>query len=218
MGRAKEKEAPQKRKGPLSIFQCDQCSKTYKHRTSLNIHMKKVHIEKGPHMSSEISKQKKTLDKTSVKIDIPDTRHVQEMTTSRKPPKLPSLSNVIDKIQMKPIENTGKSDSAPEEEEQDIFRKEILETEEEEVNVERENNKEEDAETQSIWTSPSPALKNQSEKRRTSLSTPGVPLKKPRRLPDGTPIKEGYGRKEETRRVRPEEVHPSQRAVKSKGE
>ena len=210
-GRAKEKEVSQANESPLSVFQCDQCSKTYKRRTSLNTHMKKAHLKKGPDMSSEISK-KKTQDKTSTKKDIPENRHVTVMKSSRIPSKLPTLSNFVDKIQMRPIENSSKSDSrtAPEEEEQEIH-----ETEEKEV--EREDNKEEEAETETesmLRTSASPARKGQSEKRRNdSPTTTGVPLKKPRRLPDGTPTKEGYRRKEVARRER-----PVQKAVNSKGE
>ena len=210
-GQAKEKEGSQANESPLSVFQCDQCSKTYKRRTSLKTHMKNAHLKKGPDMSSEIPK-KKTQDKTSAKKDIPKNRHVTEMKSSRIPSKFPTLSNVVDKIQMRPIENCSKSDSltAPEEEEQELH-----ETEEKEVIVEREDNKEEEAETElKLRMSPSLAPKGQSEKRRIdSPPTTGVPLKKPRRLPDGTPTKEGYRRKEVTRRER-----PVQKAVNSKGE
>ena len=205
-GQAKEKEVPQVQNGLQSVFQCEKCSKTYKHRTSLNMHVKKAHAEKGPDTSSELLKNactKKTQDNNPGKIDIPQNRHVKEMTSSRRPSNLPHLSNVIDKIQMKPIKMS-------EEEEQDLYSKETYETEEEEVNVVREDIMEEEANQQSPSTA---ATVSQSEKRKAdSPSTPEVLVKKPLRLADGRPTREGSRRKEETRGGRPV------KEVNSKGE
>ena len=163
-------------------------------------------------MSSEISKDpclKKTQEKSPAKIDILKDRHVKEMTSSRRPSILPSLSNVIDKIKMRKIENSGKHDSQSALEELNLSSKKIHKTEDESVTVVREDSKEEETETQY----PSTA---QSEKA-TADSPSGVPLKKPLCLPDGTPTKEGSRRKEKARRGRPEEII-GQRAVNSKGE
>ena len=182
------------------------------------MHVKKAHVEKGPDTSNELLKKactKKTQDKNLAKIYIPENRHVKEMTSSRRPPNLPPMSNVIDKIQMKQIKMSGKSHSytVTEEEEQELFSKETYETEKEDVNVVREDCMEEEANQQAPSTA---AGVSQSEKRKAdSPSTPGVLVKKPLRLTDGRPTREGSRRKEETRGGRPVE---EQRAVNSKGE
>ena len=196
-----------------SVFQCEQCEKTYKQRTSLNNHMKKVHIQNGTAMSSEISKEpclKKTQEKASAKIDILKDRHVKEMTSSRRPSILPSLSNVIDKIKMRKIEHSGKHKYQSALEELNLSNKKIHEAEDESVTVVREDSMEEETETQS----PSTA---QSEKA-TADSPSGVPLKKPLCLPDGAPTKEGSRRKQKASKGRPDEEIIGQRAVNSKGE
>ena len=53
---AQEKDVPKANESIKSLFKCKECRKTYKQRTSLNNHMKKVHIQNGTAMSSEISK------------------------------------------------------------------------------------------------------------------------------------------------------------------
>jgi hypothetical protein len=90
-------------------YGCDKCKKTYKYQASLASHKRSKHAEgsrKAKEKTNQMNKKNSDTGKTKAPVTLPEDREVKAMKETRKPVKLPPLSNIFGNIKMVPVEKS----------------------------------------------------------------------------------------------------------------